>query len=79
MIYLVRSGRSPDELAKEFEPSGQTFRNWGIPLATAFLISAFTRVSASFSENPVSCAIFMAFPVKSFTATLGGTGCVSML
>ena len=28
MIELVRSGRSPDELAKEFEPSGQTIRNW---------------------------------------------------
>ncbi len=28
MIELVRSGRSPDELAKEFEPSGQTIRTW---------------------------------------------------
>jgi transposase len=28
MIELVRAGRSPDELAKEFEPSGQTIRNW---------------------------------------------------
>ncbi len=28
MIDLVRSGRNPDDLAKEFEPSGQTIRNW---------------------------------------------------
>jgi len=28
MVELVRVGRSPDELAKEFEPSGQTIRNW---------------------------------------------------
>ena len=28
MIDLVRSGRSPEDLAKEFEPSGQTIRNW---------------------------------------------------
>jgi transposase-like protein len=28
MIVLVRSGRSPEDLAKEFEPSGQTIRNW---------------------------------------------------
>lgn len=26
-IELVRSGRSPEDLAKEFEPSGQTIRN----------------------------------------------------
>ena len=28
MVDLVRSGRSPDHLAREFEPSGQTIRNW---------------------------------------------------
>lgn len=28
MIELVRAGRSPDELAKEFEPTAQTIRNW---------------------------------------------------
>jgi len=28
MIDLVRSGRNPDDLAKEFEPSAQTIRNW---------------------------------------------------
>jgi transposase len=27
MVELVQAGRSPDELAKEFEPSAQTIRN----------------------------------------------------
>ena len=30
MVELVRTGRSPESLAKEFEPSGQTTRNWVI-------------------------------------------------
>jgi transposase len=28
LIELARAGRSPEELAKEFEPSAQTIRNW---------------------------------------------------
>lgn len=28
MIELVRSGRTPEELAREFEPSAQCIRNW---------------------------------------------------
>lgn len=28
MVELVRSGRSPEELAREFEPSSQAIRNW---------------------------------------------------
>jgi transposase len=28
MVRLVRSGRSPEELAREFEPSPQSIRNW---------------------------------------------------
>ncbi|CAN5187432.1 transposase [soil metagenome] len=28
MVELVRAGRTPEELAREFEPSGQTIRNW---------------------------------------------------
>jgi transposase len=28
IVDLVRAGRSPSELAKEFEPSEQTIRNW---------------------------------------------------
>jgi transposase len=28
MIELVSAGRTPEELAKEFEPSAQTIRNW---------------------------------------------------
>ncbi len=28
ILELVRVGRTPDELAKEFEPTAQTIRNW---------------------------------------------------
>ena len=28
MVELVRAGRTPEELAKEFEPSSQAIRNW---------------------------------------------------
>ncbi|MQM38292.1 hypothetical protein KBTX_02302 [wastewater metagenome] len=28
MIELVRTGRTPEELAQEFEPTAQTIRNW---------------------------------------------------
>ena len=28
MVELVRAGRTPEELAKEFEPSAQAIRNW---------------------------------------------------
>lgn len=28
IIELVRAGRSPSELAKEFEPTAQTIQNW---------------------------------------------------
>jgi transposase len=28
MIELVSSGRTPEELAREFEPSAQAIRNW---------------------------------------------------
>ena len=28
LVELVRSGRSPEELSKEFEPSAQSIRNW---------------------------------------------------
>lgn len=28
MVELVRAGRGPEQLAKEFEPSAQTIRNW---------------------------------------------------
>ena len=29
MVDLVRAGRSPEELAREFEPTAQSIRNWG--------------------------------------------------
>ena len=28
MVELVRSGRSPEELARRYEPSAQAIRNW---------------------------------------------------
>jgi transposase len=28
MVELVRSGRTPEELGREFEPSSQSIRNW---------------------------------------------------
>ena len=28
MVELVRSGRSPEELSREFEPTAQAIRNW---------------------------------------------------
>jgi transposase len=28
MVELVRAGRSPDELAKEFEPTANSIRGW---------------------------------------------------
>lgn len=28
MVDLVRSGRTPEELSREFEPSAQAIRNW---------------------------------------------------
>jgi len=28
MVELVHAGRSPDELAREFEPTAQSIRNW---------------------------------------------------
>jgi hypothetical protein len=35
MVELVRVGRSPEELAQEFEPTAQSIRNWvGPPSAT---------------------------------------------
>jgi len=28
LVELVRSGRTPEELSREFEPSAQSIRNW---------------------------------------------------
>jgi transposase len=28
MVELVRAGRTPEDLSKEFEPSAQSIRNW---------------------------------------------------
>jgi transposase len=31
MVELVRAGRTPEELAAEFEPTAQSIWNWGSP------------------------------------------------
>lgn len=28
LVAMVRAGRSPDELARDYEPTAQTIRNW---------------------------------------------------
>ena len=33
MVELVHSGRAPHDLAREFEPSAQTIRNWVVQAA----------------------------------------------
>ncbi len=35
LVELVRSGRTPEELAREFEPSAQSIRNWVAAAALA--------------------------------------------
>jgi hypothetical protein len=32
MVELVRAGRSPDDLAREFEPTAQSIRNWPVAI-----------------------------------------------
>ena len=34
MVELVRSGRTPGELAREFEPSAEAIRNWVLGYAS---------------------------------------------
>ena len=34
MVELVRSGRTPEELSREFEPTAQAIWNWGAPSRT---------------------------------------------
>jgi transposase len=35
LVELVRSGRTPEELSREFEPSAQSIRNWVAAAALA--------------------------------------------
>jgi len=41
MVELVRAGRSPEELAQEFEPTAQSIRNWVGQPSTS--VSCFSR------------------------------------
>ena len=46
MIELVRTGRTPEELAKEFEPSAQAIRNWRAAPTWSMCMTSSTRNSA---------------------------------
>ena len=36
LVELARSGRTPEELAREFEPSAQSIRNWVAAAASSW-------------------------------------------
>jgi transposase len=36
MVELVRSGRNPEELSREFEPTAQAIRNWVVQAKSEF-------------------------------------------
>lgn len=63
LIELVRSGRSPDELAAEFEPSAQTIRSWVAQAdrdaggRAGGLTSPNARNSRNFEVRITSCAL----------------------
>ena len=40
MVELVRSERTPEELAREFEPTAQSVRNWGSRRPTVTQVGA---------------------------------------
>jgi transposase-like protein len=44
MVDLVRAGRDPEELAREFEPTSQSIRNW-VRQAADFLKGAAPAVA----------------------------------
>ena len=48
LVELVRSGRTPEELSREFEPSAQSIRNW---VAAAALADERSSGVASGSES----------------------------
>ena len=48
MIELLRNGRTPEQLAEEFEPSAQTLRNW---LAQAARDAGIRQDGASSAER----------------------------
>ena len=43
MVDLVRAGRSPEELAREFEPTAQSIRNWLAQYERKLLQARFCR------------------------------------
>src|SRR5580704_13668718 len=75
MVELVRAGRSPEELAQEFEPTAQSIRNWvgqaecdagcnGARLTTAER-EELTRRSNIFDRGAMRVARVVVRPVRS--------------
>ncbi|GGJ53184.1 hypothetical protein GCM10010121_075020 [Streptomyces brasiliensis] len=62
IVELVRAGRSPEELAKEFEPSAQTIRTWANQASRSWITDAFIRTSARSIESisGANSSIFLA-------------------
>jgi transposase len=57
ILALVRAGRTPAELAKEFEPTAQTIRNWIKPVlgvGVAGFINVLPGVRCAFCWQAVS-------------------------
>src|SRR5271167_4833901 len=66
MIELVRAGRSPEGLAKEFEPSAQAIRNWVALLARV----ALARTRPAKSTKPAHAPHFACTSSRFFRTPL---------
>src|SRR3979490_2027375 len=75
MVDLVRAGRNPDDLAREFEPSGHSIRAWvaqadrnegrreeAAPSLTAFERDELTRLRRENKQLRLERAIFFQKP-----------------
>ena len=54
MVELVRAGRTPRELAREFECSDQTIRNWVRQTESLRHVRSFSRRGAGSSIPPTA-------------------------
>ncbi|KAA0088605.1 helix-turn-helix domain-containing protein [Trinickia soli] len=52
MVELVKAGRSPEELAREFEPTAQTIYNWVAPSRSSGKSSSPTTCRSSATAAP---------------------------
>jgi transposase len=53
MIDLVRAGRDPEDLAREFEPTSQSIRNWVIQADPVRLHSPLDAVRPSLTNGSI--------------------------